>query len=194
MAAPDLKGKYTYKDYLTWDDGKRWEIIEGKVYPLEFGDDPKNMSPAPGRRHQEISAKLIRIIGNFLVGKTCKVIGAPFDVRFIENDLSETVLQPDISVFCDSTKLNEKGAIGAPDWIIEIISPSTEFRDKTVKAFLYQKHGVRSYWLIDPSNESLATFQLMPDGRFDVPLEYKEGSVPTIFDDFSISFEEIFLS
>ncbi len=194
MAAPDLNKRYTYKDYLSWDDDKRWEIIEGKLYPLEFGDDPKNMSPAPGRRHQEISRNLTRLIGNFLVGKTCEVFGAPFDVRFIEDDFSETVLQPDISVFCDATKLDDKGATGAPDWIIEIISPSTEFRDKTVKAFLYQKHGVKSYWLIDPTKESVATLQLMPDGRFDVPLEYKEGNVPTMFDGFSISFEDIFSS
>jgi hypothetical protein len=65
MEGPDLNKKYTYKDYLTWDDGKRWEIIEGKVYPLEFGNDPKNMSPAPDRRHQEINRNLTRIIGNF---------------------------------------------------------------------------------------------------------------------------------
>ncbi len=192
MQGPDLNKRYTYKDYLSWDDGKRWEIIEGKLYPLEFGDDPRNMSPAPGRRHQEISRNIVTLIHSFLKKKSCSVFEAPFDVRFIEDDFSETVLQPDISVFCDATKLDDKGATGAPDWIIEIISPSTEFRDKTVKAFLYQKHGVKSYWLIDPTKESVATLQLMPDGRFDVPLEYKEGSVPTMFDGFSISFMDIF--
>ncbi len=191
MPSPDLNKYYTYKDYLTWDDGKRWEIIEGKLYPLEFGDDPQNMSPAPKRKHQKISGNLARAIGNYLLGKSCEVYEAPFDVRFVEEDLSETVLQPDISVFCDQSKLDDRGAKGAPDWIIEILSPSTDFRDKSIKAFLYQKHMVKEYWLVDPDKQLVVAYKLK-DGRFDVPNEYTEGKVPTFFDQLTISFDDIF--
>lgn len=191
MPVPDLNKKYTYKDYLTWDDDKRWEIIEGKLYPLEFGDDPRNMSPAPRRQHQKISGNLSRIIGNYLLGKTCEVYEAPFDVRFVEEDFTETVLQPDISIFCDLNKLDDRGAKGAPDWIIEILSPTTEFRDKSIKAFLYQKHIVKEYWLVDPDKQVVVVYQLK-DGRFDVPVEYTQGIVPTYFDQLTIPFEDIF--
>lgn len=194
MPFPDLEHpqKYTYSDYLTWDDGKRYEIIKGKVYPLEFGDDPQNMTPAPGRKHQEISGNIFSIIHQFLKGKTCKVYDAPFDVRLVEEEGDDTTLQPDISVFCDPTKLDEKGAIGPPDWVIEILSPSTEFKDKTIKAFLYQNHGVKEYWLVDPDKETVVIFQLMSNGKFGVPIEYKEGKLKTYFDDLLIEMSDIF--
>ena len=106
---------FTYGDYLQWDDGERWELIDGVPY---------NMSPAPNRRHQEISGELHRQLATYLLDMPCNVYASPFDVRLPESDEAEndisTVLQPDISVICDSHKLDDAGCIGAPDLIVEI--------------------------------------------------------------------------
>ncbi|MHB8057961.1 MAG: Uma2 family endonuclease [Desulfuromonadaceae bacterium] len=144
---PQLKPKdnqrYYYSDYLTWNDGERWELIDGVAY---------SMSPAPGRRHQEISGELFRQLANYLKGKQCKVYDAPFDVRLSDqvdasDNYIETVVQPDILVVCDRTKLDEKGCNGAPDLIIEITSPSTAKHDLGTKFDLYQKHAIQEYWI-----------------------------------------------
>ena len=108
---------------------------------------------------------------------------APFDVRLKEPNGDESVVQSDIAVFCDPKMLDDRGAVGPPDWIIEILYPSTEFKDKTIKAFLYQNHGVKEYWLIDPEKETVVIFQIMPDGKYGVPNEYKEGKLNTFFND-----------
>ena len=111
--------KWTYTDYLTWPEGERWELINGVAY---------NMSPAPSRRHQELSGELFRQIANHLKGKQCKVYDAPFDVRLStagneSDNYIDTVVQPDIVVVCDPSKLDERGCKGAPDIVIEISSP-----------------------------------------------------------------------
>ncbi len=155
MAMPKLKTDYfTYAQYLNWNDGKRWEIIDGMAY---------DMSPAPLVRHQEISMAFSLIIGNYLTGKQCKVFAAPFDVRFAEkdelNDETINVVQPDITVICDPSKLDERGAKGAPDWIIEIASPSTTKHDFVTKLLLYQKFGVREYWIVDSQTKTVHIFR-----------------------------------
>ncbi len=163
MGEPKLEERYTYADYLNWDEG-RWELINGKVY---------NMSPAPKRMHQDACGMLYRKIGNYLEGKPCKVYIAPFDVVLAdekykdkENIFIDTVVQPDISVICDESKLDDAGCKGAPDFIIEILSQSTAEKDATVKKKLYEKNGVKEYWLVDTWTKFVHVY-LLKNGKYD---------------------------
>lgn len=159
--AEKLTERYTYGEYLTWDDGQRWELIDGV---------PFNMTPAPSRRHQSISGELFRQISTFLLDKPCRVYAAPFDVRLPATGEAgrdcTTVVQPDISVICDPAKLDDAGCIGAPDLIVEIISPSTSLRDHREKFNRYERAGVQEYWLVDPANRLVTVFFLGPDTRY----------------------------
>ena len=151
------KERYTYSDYLKWDDGERWELIDGAAYA---------MSPAPSWRHQGISIELSRQLGNYLEGNPCRVYVAPFDVRlFPEPDMSDkTVLQPDILVVCDKEKLSDgKACRGAPDFIIEVMSGSSEGRDLIDKKKKYEAAGVKEYWAV--GEEKLYRFVLI-DGKY----------------------------
>jgi Uma2 family endonuclease len=157
---------YTYADYLTWDDNERWEIINGVAY---------NMSPAPTTRHQLISWELSRQIGNYLhdFNKTCFAFYAPFDVRFpqdAQDDEIIDVVQPDVSVICDVSKLDEKGCHGAPDLIIEILSPSTSKKDLVDKRILYENNRVQEYWLIDPTHNVATVYRLEAFGKYGSPM------------------------
>ena len=168
MRQPLADQKLTYADYLTWPDNERWELIDGVAY---------SMSPAPGRRHQEISGELFRQLANHLKGKQSKVYGAPFDVRFSDqvdasDNYIETVVRPDILVVCDRTKLDDKGCNGAPDLIVEITSPSTAKHDLATKYDLYQKYAVQEYWIIHPSEHTMMVFKLREDGCYGVPERY----------------------
>ncbi|HBD94818.1 MAG: hypothetical protein A2015_00655 [Spirochaetes bacterium GWF1_31_7] len=159
--------KYTYADYKTWNDEERLEIINGIVY---------NMSPAPRRVHQKISGNLFFIFKGYLKGKSCEVYDAPFDVTFIEykdqpDDQIETVVQPDIVVICDEIKLNDYGCKGAPDIVIEILSPNSFKKDKVEKFNLYESHGVKEYWIVYPGEKMIEVFKLV-DGKYDVPEVY----------------------
>ena len=153
----EIKEIFTYEDYCSWPDDERWELIEGIPY---------DMSPAPVRKHQKISRILSTAIDTFLSGKSCEMYSAPFDVLLpAANDqpVSEiqTVVQPDISVICDKSKLTDAGCTGAPDLIVEILSPSTAKKDMDEKFHLYEKHGVREYWVVDPGSEYIRVF--VPD-------------------------------
>lgn len=142
---------YTYADYCTWDDSEQWELIDGIPYA---------MSPAPSPRHQSISFELGRQLGNFLKGKPCKVFHAPLDVRLNADQEDDTVVQPDLVVICDRSKIDDKGCKGAPDLVMEILSPSTARHDRMVKFQKYQKAGVREYWLVDPDTNIVQAFTL----------------------------------
>lgn len=164
MADPIKKEEkiYTYGEYKTWPYDERWELIEGIPY---------DMSPAPRRFHQEISVELLTLIKQFLKGKNCKVYAAPFDVLLPalgeENDDDvTTVVQPDISVICNRNKLTEAGCTGAPDWIIEILSPHTAKKDFSRKLPLYEKHGVKEFWIIDPGNKYIHIYLLNEDKKY----------------------------
>ncbi len=154
------EGRYTYADYLTWDDGQRWELINGKAY---------NMTPAPNRKHKALSLKIVLQMGPQLEGKTCEVYYAPFDVRLPfgspEDDKIENVVQPDISVICDPSRLDEKGCLGAPDLVVEILSPYTSRKDKVDKFFLYEQAGVKEYWLVSPEDSFVEVFRIGEDGK-----------------------------
>jgi len=146
MSLPQKKHKYTYADYCSWDDGERWELIDGVPYA---------MSPAPVRKHQDISGALFNQLYNFLENRHCKVYHAPFDVRLNADEEDDTVCQPDLVVVCDSSKLDEKGCKGAPDLVIEILSSSSLRMDRVIKLEKYRQAGVREYWIVDPETCSV---------------------------------------
>ncbi len=154
--------RFTYSDYLTWPHDERWELL---------GGIPFNMSPGPSRRHQEVTGELFRQISNFLLDHDCKVYMAPFDVRLPEEDEADekvhTVVQPDILVVCDHDKLDEQGCRGAPDFVIEVLSPATASRDQIEKANLYEKHGVREYWTVHPVDRMVYVQRQNEEGEFD---------------------------
>jgi len=147
---------YTYADYYRWDDGERWELIEGKPYA---------MSPAPSWGHQGVSLEIAGQLRNFLRGKSCKVFAAPFDVRLNADTDDDTVVQPDIIVICDRLKLRGTGCIGAPDMVVEILSPATAYHDIHVKFRLYQNAGVREYWIVN-TNMKTVQAHILENGRY----------------------------
>ena len=155
--------KYTYADYLTWPDAERWELIDG--YPYD-------MSVAPNRKHQEILGELYREFSNFLDHRPCRVYIAPFDIRLSEDysdkHLIENVVQPDLSVFCQMDRLDERGAVGAPTLAVEVLSLATTQKDIKTKLLLYQKYGVAEYWIVDPVEEWVEVLILNVSGRFDL--------------------------
>ena len=156
--------RFTYGDYYNWPDDERWELIEGIPY---------SMAP-PSTQHQDISMELSWQIKNFLVNnnKKCKIYTAPFGVRLPEadeaNEEIDTVVQPDISVICDSEKIDEKGCKGAPDLIIEILSRSTASKDQIQKLALYEKHGVKEYWIVNPFDKSVNIYILEQDSNYGI--------------------------
>ncbi len=154
------KEKFTYEDYLTWPDDERWELIDGVPY---------NMSPAPRWQHQDIQGQLYNKFHNHLKKKPCKVFNAPFDVKLPnlikKGKKRNTVVQPDILVLCDKSKLDKTGCIGAPDLIIEILSESTALKDTTTKKRLYEKNGVKEYWIVDTWTKSIIVY-LLENGKY----------------------------
>ena len=133
--------KYTYADYATWDGDERYELITGIPY----------LMASPSEAHQRISMRLIMQLGGFLQGKPCELFHAPFDVCLpADGDEDDTVVQPDLLVVCDKTKLDGKRCNGVPDMIIEIVSPSSSGHDRLTKFNLYLNAGVREYWVVDP--------------------------------------------
>ncbi|MCX7013538.1 MAG: Uma2 family endonuclease [Candidatus Sumerlaeota bacterium] len=160
---------FTYGDYVKWPEGERWELIDGVAY---------DMTPAPLRRHQDLSRELFVQVCNFLKDKPCKAYDAPFDVRLPEgdeaDDLVPTVVQPDIAVICDLKKLDDRGCRGAPDFVVEVVSPSTSAKDQIQKTALYERHGVREYWVIHPTDKLLTVRLLGADAKYGVPV-IREG-------------------
>ncbi len=143
--------KYSYEDYKTWQDSEEWEIIGGKAY---------NMAPSPTRKHQKIGSKIHLEIGQFLKGKSCEVF-YELDVVLSEED----IVKPDILVVCDKSKLTEKNVQGAPDMVVEILSPSTAKKDRGEKFELYKKYGVKEYWIVDPYNLTIEQYDFANDKK-----------------------------
>lgn len=189
----DLSKKYTYADYLSWQLEEMVELIKGKVF---------RMSPAPGAYHQEISGNLHGIIWTFLKGNTCKVFSAPFDVVLPlpenqqSNDKITTVVQPDLCVLCDLSKIVDGKCKGAPEWIIEILSKSTANKDLTEKFDLYQRSGVKEYWIVHPHEGTIIPYRLDGDGQYQLirktPFVTGEEVQVGIFQDFQITVLEVF--
>lgn len=149
MEALNKEEIYTIDDIYALPDGERAELIDGKIY---------YMAP-PNRRHQDIIFSLSRRIADYIDSNdgNCKVYLAPFAVFLNENDTN--YVEPDISVICDSGKLTDKGCNGAPDWIIEIVSPGSKQMDYFIKLFKYQTAGVREYWIVDPEKDSVMVYR-----------------------------------
>ena len=163
MAIPKpVEKKYTYDDYLSWQDDQRWEIIDGKVYA---------MSPAPLIAHQRISRRLFEILLNALDKKPCELFYAPADVVFSEYN----VVQPDIFVVCDPNKITDTNIQGAPDFIAEILSPSTAAKDQEEKKELYEKYGVKEYLLIDPISLTVVQYLLNDKKSYQESQVYGSG-------------------
>lgn len=144
---------FTYSDYLLWQGDERWELIEGEAMM---------MSPASWP-HQKLLVALSAQIYAFLEGKVCQLAVASFDVRLPKEDEADdaidTVLQPDLAVICDPKKLDRAGCQGAPDFVIEILSPATSVRDQITKRDIYDRHGVRELWLVDPDSRELLIYR-----------------------------------
>lgn len=163
MALPAEKERYTFADCLTWGEDERIEIIDG---------EPVMMAPPPSSEHQEISMELSAQLHAYLKGKRCKVYAAPFAVRLFEEDGDrpddvDTMVEPDISVVCDPNKIDRHGCKGAPDMVVEILSPSTQRHDRFTKFSLYQRAGVKEYWIVDPESKAVQSF-VLEDGRYSV--------------------------
>ncbi|MDR2120497.1 MAG: Uma2 family endonuclease [Tannerella sp.] len=188
--------RYTYADYLGWADDVRRELIDGFIYALS----------APLRKHAEITENLNFLMKLFMrkyrgkTGGKCKIYHAPFDVRLspageTADEKIHTVVQPDICVICDPSKLDERGCLGAPDLIVEVLSPSTAKRDLNEKFRLYEASGVREYWVVYPEDKALNVFILQEEsGKYDEGAVYvKKGKVPVhIFEGLDIDLEELF--
>ena len=159
---PDLAGTYSYGDYLNWTWGEMVELIHGKIY---------KMSPAPSSLHQRISGELFRQIANFLTEKRCQVFSAPFDVRLSssktknDNDIF-TVVQPDLCVVCEPSKIDKRGCLGAPDWIIEILSKNTSSKDLNEKFDVYEEASVKEYWVVHPEEQTVLVYILDELGKY----------------------------
>lgn len=192
MLEKSAEYRYTYGDYVQWTGDERWELIDG---------EPFLMSPAPSRVHQEIVVSLVVQISTFLQGKPCRVYVAPFDVRLPRGDEPDreiaTVVQPDVAVICDHSKLDEAGCRGAPDWVIEVISPSTGIRDQVHKRDLYERHGVREYWTIDPAERLLTVYCRQNGDGFGSPQthsargQHPAGLFPQLSIDLDPAFERL---
>lgn len=188
MAIPSEKKKYSYADYLTWNEGERIELIDGEIF---------NMSPAPSRRHQQVLRELATAFSVFLRGKECEVFFAPFDVRLLadnkRDDEINNVVQPDLSIVCNKEILDDKGCKGAPDMIIEILSPSSVKLERWEKYQLYEKTDVNEYWLVDPVNNSVEVYLLI-DNQYKFQGVYtKEDTVSVhLFPDFKLDLNQVF--
>jgi Uma2 family endonuclease len=155
--------RFTYGDYRGWPDDERWELIDGEAY---------DMSPAPTRAHQGLVLEIAAQAHAFLRDGPCQVYVAPFDVRLPRTDESDdrvdTVVQPDIATICDPAKLDDAGCRGAPDWIVEVLSPRTAAKDQRQKRDAYERAGVREYWLVHPTDRTLMIYRLA-DGAYGRP-------------------------
>lgn len=185
----DLSQSYTYADYLLWHFKERVELIKGKIF---------KMSPAPSTRHQQISAKLHLRIGGYFENHYYHAFFAPFDVRLPSKDQNaadqkiHTVVQPDLCVICDESKLDERGCLGAPDLIVEVLSPGNSKTEMHNKFELYQESGVREYWLVEPSQNAVLVYVLDETGKYvglQPAVEFVQSS---IFPELKIDLGKIF--
>jgi Uma2 family endonuclease len=186
----DLNGTYTYADYLKWRFDESVELIKGKIF---------RMSPAPNMKHQRVSMKLSVEFGTYFKKHKCSLFAAPFDVRLtpLTKDKSNkihTVVQPDLCVVCDNEKLDERGCIGAPDLIIEILSPGNTKKEMKDKFEVYEENKVKEYWLIEPNDKAVFVYVLNEDGKYFGLKPFTDEDIisSTIFPDLAIDLKEIF--
>jgi Uma2 family endonuclease len=186
----DFSKTYSYADYLTWNFEERLELIKGKIF---------KMSPAPNVLHQKVSMQLTKRILYAMPGAPCKLFSAPFDVRLYDSKKSKknedvyTVVQPDLCVICDPAKLDEHGAIAAPELVIEILSPGNSKKEMKFKYDLYEEAGVEEYWIVDPVYKTIHVY-LLENGRFigQHPLIDEDKIVSKLFPEIDFLVGELF--
>ncbi|MEO0580816.1 MAG: Uma2 family endonuclease [Bacteroidota bacterium] len=186
----DLEGKYSYADYLTWQVKERLELWRGKIALI---------SPAPNTDHQRISSNLHGAIWSFLKPHHWQIFSAPFDVRFPSSSAGTdattyTVVQPDLCIVCDPSQLDTKGCLGAPDLVIEILSPGNSTREMRDKYALYEEAGVKEYWIVYPDTQSIATFILNDQGQFvgQQPLTHEDTLETALLPGLKLDLSEVF--
>ncbi len=186
---PDPSLTYTYADYLKWNFEERLELFRGRIFKLS----------APNTKHQAILRNLSGVLWVSLKEKKCKVFPAPFDVRLPARNRKKdsevtTVVQPDICVICDGSKIDERGCCGAPDLVVEILSPGNSKKEIKLKYDLYEEAGVREYWIVYPGEESIAVLLLNEQGKFNIKTLYTADDIfhSRTIPGFSINTNDIF--
>jgi Uma2 family endonuclease len=187
--AHELHRRFTYADYLRWPEDERWELIDG---------EPWNMSPAPTLAHQAVSMRLSLLLGNHFRERRCQVFAAPVDVALAAaeaaDDEIDTVVQPDLVVVCDPNKLRGSHVRGAPDLVVEIVSPTSVRRDERIKRDRYQRAGVQEYWIVHPEDHVVHRYTAV-DGRFGVPDVFgpEDGTFPSSrFPELAVDLPQLF--
>jgi len=180
---------YTYADYMRWTIEERFELIKGQVF---------RMSPAPNTFHQRVSGVVSKRLSVFLEGKKCEVFAAPFDVRLTKKSKRDeditTVVQPDICVVCDSSKIDERGCIGAPDIVVEILSPGNNKKELRNKYEVYEENGVKEYWIIHPQEKTFMKYLLDANNNYQPTRLLTVGDIVTteILPGFQLDLDEVF--
>jgi len=187
----DPNGLYSYADYLSWRLEEAIELIRGRLLKMS----------GPSRRHQNISWNLTLKIGGHFTGNSCFAYAAPFDVRLPDQRKSallhkdiHTVVQPDLCIICDPAKLDDRGCLGAPDLIVEILSPGNAAKEMRLKKDLYEESGVLEYWIFDPERETVHQLHLTESGAYSLPRVYINEDVlqSVIFPELRIELAEVF--
>jgi Uma2 family endonuclease len=193
ISSLDLNGNYSYADYVLWQFEEKVELLKGKIF---------KMSPAPNLKHQRISWQLSGLFFNYFAKHPCSAFSAPFDVRLYDSKKSKkadkeiyTVVQPDLCVICEKSKLDAQGCVGAPDLIIEILSKGNTEKEMKIKYQLYEESGVKEYWVIYPYEENLLQFVLNEKQKYELRQIYvtKDTVTSDLFTDLSIHLEEVFI-
>jgi Uma2 family endonuclease len=186
----DFNKTYSYADYLTWKFQERLEIFKGKIF---------RMSPAPSTSHQKVASNLHGILWNKFKNHSCNLFSAPFDVRLLDKKKSTndseifTVVQPDLCVICDENKLDKRGAFGAPDLVIEILSPGNSKKEMKYKFDLYEEAGVLEYWIVNPEDKTFLIYVLRDDQFIGMhPLIEEDQIKSPLFPQLDFILEEIF--
>jgi Uma2 family endonuclease len=188
----DINGTYSYADYLKWKFEERIELIKGHIVPIATSN----------RKHQRISWQLNGIVGNEFINKQCRAYAAPFDIRLLDKGKSKkankdvyTVIQPDICIICDESKLDDSGCQGAPDLVIEILSPGNSKKEMRTKKQLYEENGIREYWIIDPERETVHQFVLAENDLYAPPIIYVSEEIVycSIFEELQVPMDKIFI-
>ena len=182
----DLNKVYTYADYLTWQFDERVELIKGFI---------SKMSPAPNRKHQGLSKNINGILYNYFKGKLCNYYSAPFDVRLPipSKKKDTTVVQPDLCIICDESKLDDQGCNGAPDLIVEILSPFNTKHDLDTKFRLYEEAGVKEYWIVQPTDQNILVYYLVDNKYYgSKPFVTEEFVESKVFPDLKINVSDVF--
>ncbi|MCY7291292.1 MAG: Uma2 family endonuclease [Ferruginibacter sp.] len=185
----DLNGSYTYADYLKWRFQERVELFKGKIL---------KMSPAPSREHQKMSLKLTNKLFNYFEKSPCDLYVAPFDVRLVKSKSNDTkvttVVQPDLCVICDENKLDDKGCNGAPDLVVEILSPGNSSKEMGIKFDLYEENGVKEYWIVDPTQKIILVYTLQNEQYIGLkPMIVNDKIKSPLFPQLDFDVKEIFV-